>query len=218
MTRAAATAAVETGEEFFARAKPNRRVVHTELVLVAVSVDEWTRLQNELTELKVADANKARLAGGGGNKQSKPVLAKQKEIKAVEERMQIAIAVFTLRAMPSNDYQTLKETNPPRKSNELDRLHGYNRDAVADLSVKACLVNPKFKDCEKEGCTHDPENGDDCRSFQSLQVTLNPTEWQELRDAADEANGAVRQAPKSQLPSVTPSRLANGSRRRGAGE
>jgi hypothetical protein len=207
----AETAIPETGAEFFARARPKRRIVRTELILDSDLVDEWNEAQKKLTELRIKDASSPRQANAGGRKRSKAVVAQEKVIEGIEDRITEATAWFTLRQMPGPAYQSLKDTNPPRRDNQRDLMSGYDRDAVADGAVRACLIDPALPDCEKEDCTHDPDQGDECNSFQQLQTVLSPSEWEELRGAATEANGAVKDIPKSRRPSSSPRRLAHGS-------
>lgn len=199
-------AAPQSGEEFFQRVQIKRRRVRTSLCLNSELLEQWQKVQQELLDLQMQHAKSPRMANGGSAKPTRKILEKTKERDALEDEIERTQAWFEFEAMPADRNQKLKDANPPRRDNQLDLLHGYNRDAVSDAWVRASMIDPVFKDCERDECSHD-----DCHSWEQFKKYLNPSEWDELRESAQEANGAVVDAPKSPRQSQTRRRLAAGS-------
>ena len=207
----------ETGAAFFQRVKADRKVVRTSLCLNSQLLEEWEAAQAEYQSCLIKDAAAPNRQASAARKASRATQKAKAKRDALDERIKAEQAWFEFRQMPSERMQHLKDLNPPRKDNQIDLLVGHDRDAVAAASVRESLVSPVFEDCTRDGCTHDPEKEEvPCNSWQQLLVILNPSEWAELVESAQEANGAVRDAPKSEPESTSRSRLAGGSARRSA--
>ena len=86
--------------------------------------------------------------------------------------------------MPKDRWRALCDDNPPRKGNDMDYYAGYNRDAVLDAAVRVCMVDPVFDD----------------ETWAEFVSFVNPSAWNELRTAVNDANGASK-PPKSDLAS-----------------
>jgi hypothetical protein len=173
-----------------------------QIVLAPRLLDEWEAKQQALQEQLAKDASSPRLANG---KQTTTAKKLAKELEDFEAGPISAAAVwFRFRAMSKDDYRALTAAHPPRKGDQLDTYMGFNREAVDDAMIRACLYDPVFADCTRKGCVHD-----DCGSWQQFVKKVNPSEWAELEKTVQEANRAVTQVPKSLLPSV--SRRLSGS-------
>lgn len=202
-------AEAQSGAALLRRIKPQLREMATNLCLRPDLLDEWEELQEKLGESRVKDATAGRLAEGT-SKKTRELATRVQEIEAEIEAVQFRVL---FRAMAKDDWQALCERHPPRKGNDIDMFAGYNRDAVYDAAVRACMVDPVFEDCPVRGCPHE-----DCGSWQQFVKVLNPSEWAELRDTVTEVNKGVTEAPKSQLAATVLSRPGAASRQRKRGE
>lgn len=202
MTATEAPTGPLSGAAFFAKVKPQRRRVRTSLCLNEDLLDAYRANQEELSQERLKHAGTGRLAGGGGKKKTAAERRLEKVEAELEEQIEATQAWFEFIKLPKDDYQKIKDSNPPRKDNEVDRVVGYNRDAVADECVRAGMVDPVFEDCTDQSCNHDA-----CGTWQAFLKIVGPSEWQELRDAASEANGAVVNTPKSAQGSTPQRRL-----------
>jgi hypothetical protein len=152
-----------------------------------------------LAASRVDDAGAGRLANGGVSAKTKKAA---EAVRAIEAEIAENVIVFKLRAMPQDKWRSLCDNHPPRQSNDMDFMVGYNRDAVTDASVRACLYDPVF----------------DESSWAQFMSVCNPSEWNELRHAATLANQAVVDAPKSVLASQILEKPGRGSKRQPGSE
>lgn len=202
-----------TGAELLAQIKPRLREKGTGICLRPDLLDEWEDEDQKLTEMRAKDQANPRLAAGvsaATKKQAQKVRELEEQIDATELR-------FVFRALPKDQYQALKDANPPRPDDQVDLFAGYNRVAVGDASVRRSLISPVFEDCT-QGTPEEPCPHTDCGSWQQFLAVCNTSEWDELRRTADEVNGAVLSAPKSRLASQILDKGGATSRRRAAGE
>ena len=182
------------GDALLARVKPTLKRARTQICLRPDLVLEWERLNEELAKSTTPAADGAgRLNGGPSATAATKRLAKQ--IVELESEIESASAWFEYEAMPNEDFRALCVKYPPRKDNQFDLMTGYDRDAVADVLIRKCLVDPVFTD-----------NG-----WTALMSKLAPSEWGALRDAVFDANGGTDTDPKSQLASQILSRRGNAS-------
>jgi hypothetical protein len=212
----------ESGAALLARIKPRLREVSTQLCLRPDLLEDWESKSEELDAanlaleaVKQADAQGARL-GTGVSAETKAAAAKVNglaaEVAALEAEIEATQVRFRLRALPKDKWEGLTADHPPRKDNVADLYYGANRDGVLDAAVRLCLFEPVFEDCAINDCEHA-----DCGSWQQFVSVCNSSEWAELRRATNEVNGAVVDAPKSELASRILSSNASVSkpRRRG---
>ena len=167
------------GAELLARIRPTLPEEATEICLRPDLMDEYREAESALTEA-LANRSNARLA-------DKPVdksVAAQR-VKDLEEQIQAASVTFRFRAIPKDEFRALCDDHPPRKGNELDTYMGYNRDAVLDAAVRACMIDPVFDDA----------------SWAEFVAVVNGGEWEELRRVVNSVNRGVHDAPKSVLAS-----------------
>lgn len=177
------------GDDF----KPREAAV--QIILAPALLDEWEERQNALAESIAKDAASPRLSKG--NKQSANTKKLAKELEDFEAGPLSEAAVwFRFRAISKDVYRDLCAKHPPRPTDQLDVIMGYNRQDVDDEVLRLSLYDPAFKDCTKKTCDHD-----DCGTWQQFTKTINPSEWAELQRSSEEANRAVTKLPKSRLPS-----------------
>lgn len=188
----------QSGAELLARIKPQRRRVRTQICLRPDLLDAHAEAVEKLQASVNSDGAGQRLASGVS--QTTTDLAKR--VQELEAEIDAASPWFTLEAMPKDEYAVLCEQYPPRPDNQVDQYFGYNRQAVEDIAVRECMVDPVF---------------DDDAWAQFVKV-LNPSEWKELRDAVAEANGVVKSGPKSSLAATVLTRLAATSKSPASGE
>lgn len=181
-----------SGADLLARIKPRAKEVTTELCMRPDLLEAHEAASEALAQARVEDAGGGRMADGGVSAKTKKLAQKVREIEA---EIQENVIVFRLRAMPQDKWRALCDNHPPRKGNDMDFMVGYDRDAVTDAGVRACIYDPVFDD----------------RSWAELMAVLNPSEWQELRHAFNLANQAVVDAPKSALASQILEKRGRGS-------
>lgn len=182
------------GRALLGRINPKPREESVQIILSPDLLDRWQALEAAIQESYVADQQNQRLAAG---KPSKKTIGLTKELEALQVELEAVAVTFRFRAIDKDTFRDLKAKHPPRPDDRMDQYLGYNREAVDDAMVRVCLVDPVFEDCAKKGCVHD-----DCGSWQQLVNVINPAEWGELDTACQQANRAVTDAPKSQLPSA----------------
>lgn len=184
------------GDELLARVKPQLKEHRTQICLRPDLVDEWERLDKELREAK--ETTTGRLSAG--NSAAVEKLAQQ--VVDVEAQIEEASAWFTFRALPQSQYRAVLADHPPREDNQMDAIAGHDRDAVADVLIRKCLVDPTFTEA----------------GWRTFMETCAASEWVELREAAFEANGGSVTPPKSALASEVLSKRAPASKRRASGD
>lgn len=178
------------GDDLIARVKPVLKEHRTQICLRPDLVKQHEELNAQLVQSQAQVAG--RLAGGGTSAESKKIA---KAIVALEAEIEGASAWFVFRAKSKDEFRALCSKHPPRKDNQFDMISGYDRDAVADVLIAECLIDPVFT----------------AQGWVAFQTTCAPSEWNELRDAAFEANGGTSVPPKSQLASQVLSRRGNAS-------
>lgn len=171
-----------TGAELLARIKPKLREESTELCLRPDLYDEWEQANEDLADSRAKDTSANRL--GAGTSENTVRLAER--VQELEDEIRSTAVTFRFRAMPKDKWQTLCDTHPPRKGNDLDMYAGYNRDAVIDAAVQLCMVEPVF----------------DKDSWETFEDVVNPAEWRELRTVVNSVNRATGDIPKSELASL----------------
>lgn len=181
----AASAAPANGAELLARIKPTMRRVETYLCLRPDLLDAWQTANEELAQMRAEQlaSGTDRLAAGAKKKATAAINAKAREVQKLEDEIDDTQVLFVLEKMPSPDWNALIAQFPPRKDNMLDYAAGYDRGAAIDAAVRECLVDPVFDD----------------ESYAELLKILGPSEWDELRECCQQANGKVVRAPKSDL-------------------
>ena len=178
------------GDVLLARVKPVLKESRTQICLRPDLVERHEILSDELAKAQES-APAARMAGKGSTAEAKKIA---KDIVALEAEIEGASAWFVHRALPKDEFRALCAKFPPRKDNQIDLVAGYDRDAVADLLIRECLIDPVFSDT----------------GWAAFLTTCAPTEWSELRDNAFEANGGTS-VPKSLLASQVLSPKGNAS-------
>lgn len=166
-----------------------------QIVLAPRLLDEWQDKQDELAAQVAKDQASPRLSHG---KQSATTKKLAKDLEEFEKGPLASAAVwFRFRALSKDAYRALCAENPPRKGDQMDTYMGFDREAVDNAMIRACLYDPVFKDCTKKACDHD-----ECGSWQQFVKKVNPSEWAELERTVQDANRAVTKLPKSPLPSA----------------
>ena len=190
------------GDALIADIKPVLKQHRVQICLRPDLVSEWENKDAQLQELLAKPAGSGRLAGEG----SPPAAAKKlaREITALEADIEKASVWFTYRGLPSDKFRALCAKNPPREKNQFDMLLGYDQDAVAEI-----LMSPAREGKDEYGCLIDPVFSDE--GWAGLIPKIGPSEWQELRDGAFEANGATKTDPKSVTASSVLSRRGSAS-------
>ncbi len=186
---------VTSGADILARIKPTRGTAEANICLRPDLLDRWSDLDTELASLRAENAERASTMSTA-KRSTKVEREKAEEIQAVEAEIEAATVTFKFEAVSRDAYNALLDAHPPRKGNQFDMMSGYNRAAVEDALVRASLIDPLFEDCSTKGCDHS-----ECGSWQQFLEVCNPSEWAELRQATNEANGSVSSAPKSLLAS-----------------
>jgi hypothetical protein len=192
------------GADILARIKPQVREESTEIVLSGDLMAKWEKLDADLAASRDRDMAGNRLADGISAKTKK--LAQQ--VADLEKQIAEQAVVVRFRAMHKDRWRALCDNHPPRRGDEFDMLSGYNRDAVLDQAVRACMIEPVFEDCDRdEPCEHT-----DCGSWQQFARVVPPGEWEELKITVNSVNRGVVDAPKSALASRILDRHATTSR------
>ena len=208
----------QDGAALLKKIKPQLKQVRVHICLRPDLLAEFHRLESELTEMMAEDA------AGHGDGERKPRLAekgityspetqaKADEVQKVEKRIAAADAVFTLEALPKDEWAEHAAKNPPREGNHFDVLAGYNRDAALDGAVRMCLIDPVFTDCEDVDCDHKA-----CGTWQAFLRVCASSEWEELKNGVSMANTEVEDDPKSHAAArvLRSSGESSGSRRSG---
>jgi hypothetical protein len=167
----------QSGADILARIKPVRREETTELCMRPDLLDRFDALVTELDQSRVDDVAGKRLT----DSTSKRTREIAEQIEALKAEITETVIVFRLRALNKAEWSALVANHPPRSDNHIDHAVGYNRDAVDDAAVQACIIDPDFDDL----------------SWAQFMEVCNPSEWEELRDTARSVNRAVRDVPKS---------------------
>ncbi len=189
----------QSGKDLLKRIQPTRRVEKVQLCLRPDLLDRWEEKTEALSS--VSARTNERL--GSGTPREMVELAE--EIEALEQEMEDCSPWFTMEQMDKPDWQAICDANPPRDEYINDQMLGYNPDAVLDMAVETCLVDPVFEHCYEQGCEHK-----DCGTWEQLQKRSH-SEWQELRNAVNRVNAAVVDLPKSPMASLILQRRAGGS-------
>lgn len=208
MTRAAAKAPVvvedvpdlpKSGAELLQSIKPVKRRGHTYLCLRPDLLNEWEALTHEL-QMEAAQSTASNRLGGGGVAAKTPAMkAKAKRIVDLEKAIDAAQVKFVMESMPSPEFNRLKTENPPRDGVVIDTFFGYDKAAVSALSIRECIIDPIWEDCESVDHPERVCDHSDCGSWQQLVTLLNPSEWQELETLWASVNGAQVMPPFSEL-------------------
>jgi hypothetical protein len=189
----------QSGADLLARIKPRAKEVTTELCMRPDLLEAHEAAHEALALSRANDAGSSRLTDGGVSAATKKAA---QAVAAIEAEIAENVIVFRLRAMPQDKWRALCDNHPPRKGNDMDFMVGYDRDAVTDAGVRACIYDPVFDDA----------------SWATFMSVCNPSEWQELRQSFTIANQAVVDAPKSALASQILEKPGRGSRRQPASE
>lgn len=203
-------AAPPSGADLLKSIQPRRRTASTQVCLRSDLVRAFHEADAELVRLKAAASGNANRMTPGGAAESEEVRAQAKRVRKIEEQIVASQVTFEFQAMNRDEWSALTADHPPRKGNQIDHVVGYDRDAVLNAMVRHCLVSPVFEDCTVEEEAGEPCPHEDCGSWQQLVNVINPSEWAELRDTANEANQGVVDAPKSVLASQILDRRASG--------
>lgn len=190
--------APQNGADVLARIKPQLKRERTQICPRPDLLEAWEAANEELVESRVADS------GGEGHgrmaDRADKVSAKTKRLAKKVQELEAAIEEnsiwFEFEALPKDKFRELTDQHPPRKDHQLDQYLGWNREAVEDASVRACMIDPVFDDA----------------SWAELVKVLNPSEWAELRAAAERVNQAVTTPPKSPLASKVLAKPASTSK------
>lgn len=67
-------------------------------------------------------------------------------VRDVQDRMRAGTLTLTVRAIPKPDFDALLLAHPPRDDHPRDAQNGFNRDAVNDALIRACIVTPEMTD------------------------------------------------------------------------
>lgn len=183
------------GDDLIAEIQPTLREVSTQICLRPDLLDEHKELDEKLrgSQLKAGASNRLNPPKGEDREEGETPEDLARQVQELEERIVAASAWFRFRALPKDKYRTLCDQHPPREDNRLDFMVGYDQDAVADALVRKCLFDPVFTE----------------KGWESFVETCAPSEWTELRSAADAANGGETAPPKSATAELILSRLAS---------
>ena len=196
--KAAAAPKVETGAEILGRIRPQRRVEIARVCLRADLIGEFETEDEELGRLKAEAMGNSNRLNPGGEPDSTAIRAQARKVRKIETQIIESLVEFSFQSLNKDEWTALTANHPPRGDNQVDQMTGYHRGEVLDALVRACLIAPTFEDCADKACKHD-----DCGSWQQLVKVIKPSEWRELTDAANLANSAVVDPPKSLLASLT---------------
>jgi len=190
--------APQSGADILARIKPRLREESTQICLRPDLLDAWEEANEELMASQQEDIAARRLASG--TSEGTRLLAEK--VQQIEAEIEENALRVTFRAIPKDEWTLLCEQYPPRIGNEIDAIVGYDRDGVADASVRACMVDPVFDDA----------------SWAEFVKVCNPGEWNELKNVAAQVNRAVTSVPKSAWAERALSKRAGGSKPPASGE
>lgn len=199
----------QNGAELLARIRPTLPTLSTQICLPTSEGRDLMK-EHEAANTALAEARSEGVAGtrmvGARRTQDAdagPDVRKlAKKVQAIEAEIEANSITFTFEAMPNSKYRDLCDKHPPRDGNQMDQYVGYDREAVEDDLVRACLIDPVFDD----------------ESWAQFLAVCNPSEWKELRETVAAVNRAVTAVPKSRLASQILDKRAAASKRRVAGE
>lgn len=189
----------ETLDEMLSRIQPVKKRETATICLRPDLLDAWEDAQERLAQSTVNDKTGARLA----NAVSKETRSLADEVQRLEDEIEANQARFVFEQCDPDEWNAMIANHPPRKDNQPDQFYGGNRDAVLDEAIRRCMVEPVI-------------DGDE--AWLRLRKACNTSEWTELRNAVNRANGAVVEGPKSELASRIRSSSASGSKRPARGE
>lgn len=204
--------AAETGSDILKRIQPQRRTERTTICLNSQLIREFQEAEAKLVEMMGASSGNSNRLNTGASVESAEesddttLRAQARKIRAIEQKIVDSQVEFVFMARNKGEFTALCADHPPRPNNQLDQIIGYHRDQVIDAMVRASLVSPVFEDCRDRECDHTG-----CGTWQQLESVVNPSEWGELRDTANDANSEVNDAPKSALASRILDRRASTS-------
>lgn len=194
----------ENGADLLARIKPTRARKSVRICLRPDLLDAWQEANEELVRLQMLSPGEDKDAAKPPETLATKAKAKREvrdalteaaqRLSDLEDQISDAEVEFVFEAMSKDAYMALLDEHPPRESMKLDWVRGYNPVAVEAASVRTCLVDPVFVDCESPECTHD-----ECGTWQHFEKLCNPSEWDELRRTCVEVNGSVATPPKSEV-------------------
>lgn len=210
MPKARSKTQPSSGAAILARVKPQKRVETCLITLRADLVRDFEREDEKLAGMKADAAGNTNRLNGGAEPDSPAIRTQARKVRKIEDQIVDSQTEFTFESLGKDAWGALTANHPPR-ANQFDQLVGYNRDAVLDGLVRACIVSPVFEDCTAEPKDGQPCPHDDCGSWQQLEKVIPPSEWRELRDTANLANSGVVDPPKSLLASQILDRRANAS-------
>lgn len=203
--------APQTGAELLGRINPRRRIEKVHVCLRADLVAEFQAADEELERLQAETSSPSnRLNPSNATEGNEAMRAQARKVRKLEDQIVDSQTEFTFQALNKDQWRALTDDHPPRKSNQMDYVVGYDRDTVLDELVRVCLLTPKFEEClddngdPRTDCSHES-----CGTWQQLLSVINPSEWAELRDTANLANSQVVEAPKSALASQVLDRRSN---------
>lgn len=123
----------------------------------------------------------------------------QKKVDAILAEIGDSEVKFHFRARTKDEFRELCDAHEPREGNLYDFQVGYNRTAVSDDLVYACLFDPVFETCTEDHQHFDPATGDGCGTWQHVLLVIGAGQWQRLTDLVNKINqSVVQEPPKSQ--------------------
>lgn len=186
------------GAQLLADIKPRLREADARICLRPDLVDAFVAAEEALLRSQAGDAGNQRL-GSGVSAETKRLAKQVRELEAELDKSEVR---FLFRAITKARFNEITDSHPPREQNMFDLTVGYNREAVDNELVRACLIDPEFDDA----------------SWQQLLEVCNPSEWEHLTDVVRECNGVMKYAPKSAAASAILDKPSAASRRRARSE
>ena len=112
-----------------------------------------SKVERELAELRESldDAFNAEIDGGSsadrwGAKAPSPADEIAAKIDEITERERGRGRKVTLREIPNDQLDEIKDANPPRKGNHFDEVAGYDRKAVERALIRKMMIEPQVTD------------------------------------------------------------------------
>lgn len=99
----------------------------------------WQDVERRLAEA-IAEASQS-LAGT-----SELAQELRAQVEAIRDRMKAATVTFHLRALSKPKVDKIKLAHPPREDNKDDKAAGFDRDAVNNALIRACIYEPEMTD------------------------------------------------------------------------
>ena len=148
---------------------------------VTICLDPATYAQWEAVD---ADLRAARQRDQGVN-DSTEVRTLAERVRALEDAMHASEVEFRFRALTRHEWADLIARHKPRTDNQLDKMLGYDADAVTTEAARRCLVAPDLDD-------------DD---WAALDDTLSHGQWELVKNVVLAVNAGKVDVPFSPLAS-----------------